>query len=47
MFQVHCEASGTIIRAVLSQEGRPVAYFSEKWNDAKESILFMIKKFMI
>ena len=35
MFQVDCDASGIAKLAILSQEGRLVAYFSEKLNDAK------------
>ena len=35
VFQVDYDASGTAIGFIMNQEGRPIAYFSEKFNDAK------------
>ena len=32
VFQVDCDARGTTIGVVMSQEGRPISYFSEKLN---------------
>ena len=33
--QVRCDSSGIAIGAILSKDDRPIAYFSEKLNDAK------------
>ena len=45
VFQVDCDASGSAIGVVLSQEGKPIAYFSEKLNDPKKKYFVYDQEF--
>ena len=40
-----CDASGSAIGVVLSQEGKPIACFSEKLNDEKKKYFVYDQEF--
>jgi hypothetical protein len=47
VFQVGCDASGTIIGAFFSQEGRLIAFSSENLNEARKKYYVYDREFYV
>ena len=47
LFKVKCDASGMVIGVVHNQEERPIPYFSETLNDAKQKYSSYDKDFYV
>ena len=41
MFKVDYDSSGTMIGTFLSQEGKPISFFSEKLNEARREYSYL------